>query len=263
MKNPIPRIALALVLVSSAAQARMGLPDAAAAPDAASQCSLVNPCGDVNASGSVTSGDALLVLKKAVGQGVTVQCPVTGSGAAAGIIKTGQTTCFDSDGNAAGCAGTRQDGELQTGLARSFTDNGDGTITDNTTSLMWEKLSLDTSVHDESVSYTWDDAFGKIVSLNSASFAGHVDWRLPSISELESLKNFGASDPAVYPVFNSDCAVSCTVLTCSCGQANFYWSSTTNLGSTLEKWGVLFNAGVTSSIPKTYSYYVRAVRSGS
>src|SRR5207249_5145188 len=61
---------------------------------------------------------------------------------------TGQTTCWDSSGNVIPCAGTGQDGDLQKGAPLSYTDNGDGTITDNNTGLMWEKLSMDGSVHD-------------------------------------------------------------------------------------------------------------------
>jgi hypothetical protein len=38
---------------------------------------------------------------------------------------------------------------VQAGIPRSYTDNGDGTITDNVTGLMWEKLSDDASVHDQ------------------------------------------------------------------------------------------------------------------
>src|SRR5262245_19776257 len=56
-------------------------------------------------------------------------------------LKTGQTTCYDPAGAVILCAGTGQDGELQNGLARSYVDNGDGTITDTKTGLMWEKLS--------------------------------------------------------------------------------------------------------------------------
>src|SRR5256712_5381503 len=54
----------------------------------------------------------------------------------------GQTTCWDSSGNVIPCAGTGQDGDLQKGAPLSYTDNGNGTITDNNTGLLWEKLSM-------------------------------------------------------------------------------------------------------------------------
>src|SRR4051812_39636776 len=93
-------------------------------------------CGDVNRSGTVTTTDALAVLRKSVGQPAPLICPVPG-----GPLETGQTTCFNTTGNVIACSGTGEDGDLRLGLSRSFTDNGDGTITDNKTGLMWEKLA--------------------------------------------------------------------------------------------------------------------------
>ena len=57
------------------------------------------------------------------------------------LPKTGQTTCREA-GNIIDCAGTGQDGEIQAGVEwpfPRFTDNGDGTVTDNLTGLMWLK----------------------------------------------------------------------------------------------------------------------------
>src|SRR5213076_3053147 len=71
---------------------------------------------------------------------------------------TGQTTCWDSSGNVIPCAGTGQDGDIQAGAPLSYTDNGDGTITDDNTGLMWEKQSQDLSIHDVRNTYTWDRA---------------------------------------------------------------------------------------------------------
>src|SRR5437016_10972638 len=65
------------------------------------------------------------------------------------LLATGQTTCWDSNGNVIPCAGTGQDGELRKGAPLAYVDNGDGTITDVNTGLMWEQLSHDGSVHDQ------------------------------------------------------------------------------------------------------------------
>lgn len=54
---------------------------------------------------------------------------------------TGQTKCYDGDGVRIPCAGTGQDGEIQFGARLRFRDNGDGTVTDLNTGLMWEKKS--------------------------------------------------------------------------------------------------------------------------
>jgi hypothetical protein len=178
--------------------------------------------------------------------------------------KTGQTTCYDAGGSVIACAGTGQDGESQNGLARSFTDNGDGTITDNNSGLMWEKLSDDDSIHDKDTTYTWANAFAsKVATLNGASFAGYSDWRMPSTAELETLKNFGAVSPAVYPAFNTGCMATCTVTTCSCTQSAYYWSSTTYQNGPSYAWSVSFADGFTFATGKTSTYYARAVRAGS
>ena len=56
--------------------------------------------------------------------------------------KTGQTLCYDSLGAVVPCAGTGQDGEIKAGVAwpsPRFTDNSNGTVTDNLTGLIWLK----------------------------------------------------------------------------------------------------------------------------
>src|SRR5262249_52102968 len=108
-------------------------------------------------------------------------------GSSSCLPATGQTTCWNSSGTTVACAGTGQDGELQQGAPLSYTDNGDGTVTDDNTGLVWEKLSLDGSVHDRGNAYTWTNAFaGHVATLNAMSFAGHNDWRVPNVKEMES-----------------------------------------------------------------------------
>ena len=58
------------------------------------------------------------------------------------VPKTGQTECWDEDGNVIDCEGTGQDGDLQKGRPwpnPRFTDNNDGTVTDTLTGLVWLK----------------------------------------------------------------------------------------------------------------------------
>ncbi len=232
-------------------------------------CNPVGPCGDVDGSGGVAASDALRVLRESVGLDGNVLCLCEADGAAVTQpLKTGQTECYNAAGTAVSCVGTAQDGELQLGAARSFTDNGDGTITDETTGLQWEKLSDDGSVHDWNSQYTWEDAFGKTDALNAASFAGHSDWRLPNRFELETLVNLAApipleSDPATYSIFHGGCALGCPPTTCSCTRSNFYWSSTTLARFPAMAWCMSFIDGATDSDLKTPStHFARAVRSG-
>jgi hypothetical protein len=179
-------------------------------------------------------------------------------------LRTGQTICYNDSGAVIACPGTGQDGALQNGAARSFTDNGDGTITDNVTGLMWEKLSDDGSIHAADNLYTWSDAFAvKVATLNSTSFAGYNDWRLPNAAELQTLVNFGAGSPATHSAFHTGCVPTCTVLTCSCTVSYYHWSSSTYESFPSYAWWVNFYDGYTLAGGKTTGFSVRAVRAGS
>jgi hypothetical protein len=155
------------------------------------------------------------------------------------------------------------------GKARCYTDNGDGTITDNVTGLMWERQSGDGSIHSIGNIYTWYDAFNvKIAAMNSlGGFAGHTDWRLPNLTELLSLADYGSEGPAIDPVFNKGCTPGCAQTACSCTFNGFYWSSTTRvLGNSIvsQAWLVSFGEGAVSVHDKSPdTFVVRAVRGGS
>jgi hypothetical protein len=185
---------------------------------------------------------------------------------------TGQTTCWDASGTVIQCAGTGQDGDLRKGAPLAYVDNGNGTITDKDTGLVWEKLSMDGSVHDVSNTYTWDNAFSvHVAMLNSTNFAGHTDWRLPNVKELESIVNYQNVAPFVSPAFNNNCTSGCTVLTCSCTASDIYWSSTSVAGQARPgdppgptfAWFVRFGGGGVHGDNKSGNQFVRAVRGGS
>lgn len=195
-------------------------------------------------------------------QGDLATCQAALSGTPGLPLKTGQTTCYDAMGAVIPCAGSGQDGELQRGLTRSFTDNGNGTISDNATGLMWEKLSADGGIHDKDALYVWADASTKIAALNAASFAGASDWRLPNVNELQTLVSYGTQAPASYPVFSSACFAPCTVLTCSCTQADLFWTSSTEQYEPTKAWTVVFTIGQVIPFPKEAVGFVRAVRGG-
>jgi hypothetical protein len=127
----------------------------------------------------------------------------------AGLPATGQTTCRDSAGMAVACTATGHDGDIRAGVERHFTDNADGTITDEATGLVWEKKSDDGSIHDKDNRYSWKDAFKvHVAALNSAKFAGHDDWRVPNVTEMHSLVNYEpAVSPAIFAAFDSACVL--------------------------------------------------------
>jgi hypothetical protein len=220
-------------------------------------------CGDVNMSSTVTSSDALLVLRKSVDQPVTLDCSAFEQQPPAQTLKTGSSTGFD--------------GALQAGAPRSFTDNGDGTITDNTTGLMWEKKDDSGGIHDKDNVYNWEAVrceqnlngtilTGFLATLNAGDgFAGYTDWRIPNRFELESLLNF--ADPTipensakVYPVFQTGCEAACTVTTCSCTAPLATWTSTDEIAGACLAYLVDFYSTFSTSDWKDVEYPVRAVR---
>jgi hypothetical protein len=70
---------------------------------------------------------------------------------------SGQTTAYQADKNddIAGAVDVPDDGTVQAGATLSYTDNGDGTITDNNTGLMWEKKGDAGGLHDKDNIYAW------------------------------------------------------------------------------------------------------------
>lgn len=224
-----------------------------------SAASHATECGDLDSSGKIVASDALLLLKKAVGQNVqALECP------ACQLVDTGQSTCYGIDAQGASCAGTGQDGEFHPDAPRTFTDHGDGTITDDVTGLMWEKLSNDNSTHDYTKIYSFHTALTKATALNAASFAGHNDWRIPNLFEIETLRNLGATvGPATYTAFNNNCAPGCTVTTCSCTASGSYWSSSTYAINPTAGWLAVFNGAATEVLyGKQAGNGARAVRGG-
>ena len=163
------------------------------------------------------------------------------------LPKTGQTKCYDSAGLEIPCAGTGQDGEIQAGVAWPepiFTDNGDGTMTDNLTGLMWTKNG-----NLPNGTKTWEQALDYC---NNLTLAGYSDWRLPNVNELESLVNANEANIANW--------LNAQVFTDV--QADYYWSSTTNAGFEKSAWSIYMQDGQVYSYKKSNKNYVWSVRAG-
>jgi hypothetical protein len=119
-------------------------------------------------------------------------------------------------------------------------DNGDGTISDNSTGLMWQKTASPSK-------YTWDNA--KIYCEN-LTLGRKSDWRMPTRNELQSIADYSMYNPAADIMFFSDMS------------ASNYWSSTVYAGDTTDAWLMSFKNGAVGYYAKSGAGYVRAVRAG-
>jgi hypothetical protein len=94
----------------------------------------------------------------------------------------------------------------------NFVDNGDGTITDRATNLMWQKA-------DSGTTFNWQGALAYAANLK---LAGHADWRLPNAKELQSIVDYTRApkithSAAIDPIFQVT------------NIESYYWTSTTFL----------------------------------
>jgi len=135
---------------------------------------------------------------------------------------------------------------------------------------MWEKKSDDGGIHDKDNPYTSGMTSspytlnGTMVTTRNGGggFAGHTDWRIPTVNELQGIVNYQNVFPSTYSAFNTSCAATCTVTTCSCTQSSFHWSSSIYQFNSDDAWGVSVNDGFVNDDGKNFSRYVRAVRGG-
>ena len=156
-----------------------------------------------------------------------------------------------------------------------FVDNGDGTICDHQTGLMWEQKDgvSDSTVdlnnpRDVDNNYSWSISGGPpdgtaytdfLARLNgttantgpSEQLGGHRDWRLPTSAELQTILFLACAD-----------VVSCTDPTFGPTAASYYWSSTSLAGKPNNAWYARFSFNFVSENQKHSTVHVRAVRGG-
>jgi hypothetical protein len=135
---------------------------------------------------------------------------------------------------------------------KTYTDNGDGTVTDATTGLTWVRCAQGTTLDlgicsGTASSFTWDQANALTASI---TFAGQSDWRLPTIRELQTIVDRSKVSPAIDLGAFPDTPSS-----------NF-WSGTPDASFPAYAWGVVFDDGVASSYDSSNPYFVRLVRGG-
>jgi hypothetical protein len=160
------------------------------------------------------------------------------------LPKTGQTISYAMG----------DDGSIEAGIewpTARFTDNGDGTVTDNLTGLMWLKDGA-------CFRKNWSTALSTIKDFKSnprkytclGYTSSYNDWRLPNANELESLVNYGTSDTSKW--LNTQGFVNM--------KSSSYWSSTTYQAGTSQSWVISMNNGLGSQSGKSNTLYFLPVR---
>jgi hypothetical protein len=155
--------------------------------------------------------------------------PVCGDGR--GILPaTGQTRCYDTDGHEIPCRGTGQDGELQMGSPwpqPRFIKSG-AAVLDKLTGLYWLQ---DADVGPETMN--WEETLQYVKYIELEMPDPSMQWRLPTINELESLVDGSRHTPALpagHPFINV---------------RDVYWSSTTSFFEPDWAWALYCNKGAT------------------
>jgi len=119
-----------------------------------------------------------------------------------------------------------------------YTDHSNGTVTDNSSGLMWQTR--------ESIPQTWQQA---IMYAQSLELGGYNDWRLPTIVELASLIDTSRSNPAINTDFFPGC------------RSDAYWSATEYSQNQDFAWYVNFNNGLEQNGGfKRRRYFIKVVR---
>lgn len=137
------------------------------------------------------------------------------------LVETGQAACYDADGLAITCPANdaafyRQDAQF-TGNVFSYTDNGNGTITDHVTGLIWQRTP-------DSASLSWQQA---VDYCDSLTLGNQSDWRTPNVKELFSISDFSQGWPYLNTTYFD---LSGTEVS----KAEQYWSNDYYAGSTVE-----------------------------
>lgn len=130
--------------------------------------------------------------------------------------------------------------------------HADGTVTDTRTGLMWKRCSEGQSWNGSTCTgsasiFNWADALNHVLTLTDA---GHEDWRLPNINELESL----VEDCTYGPAINTDIFPNTP--------SSHFWSASPNAFDSSGAWSVYFGDGVSYDSDRSSYLRVRAVRGG-
>ncbi len=147
---------------------------------------------------------------------------------------------------------------------QKLVDNGNDTITDSQTGLMWEKKTTAVGsgpnlrdLRDVDNTYTWDDAMGDwidqmngrlITNVGDGGFAGYSDWRMPTLAELQTIVDTTAPG-RINAMFGPNVPAP-------------YWSASRRALGPSIPWYVLFGNDIPLTVGKPFFFHVRAVRGG-
>ena len=164
------------------------------------------------------------------------------------VPDTGQDLCYDWT-QIIDCPNEGEDFYGQDGSYTirppDLTDNGDGTVTDNLTGLMWEQKTLES----ETLSYTYPDAVAYCNDLTLGN-GNHSDWRVPTRKAYSTILNYGRVSPSLdtlyFPYYTS---------------VAYYWTTSEYHDDPSQVWVVRLTFGLIDKLPKTPDLYrVRCVR---
>ncbi len=149
-------------------------------------------------------------------------------------------------------AQTCRDSIIASTPASNFTIHNDGTVTHNTTGLMWMRCSLGQiwdgkACSGTAIGLSWQSALENAVGL---SFGGYDDWRVPNRSELESILEERCNSPAInLAVFPAT-------------PSSYFWTSSPYAGLSHGAWSIDFGYGSVNATVKSGRIHARFVRGG-